>query len=772
MIKKKSLLALVLAGVLVCMTGCAATSDAGKDGVIVGSDEIEQTGSTNEGMGRYVEEDVEINADLSWTSKIFQLEDGSMAYFDYIKNQLNKSSDGQNWSPVENTWIQDRSENFYSSDVVISPKGELAMRFTEDDPEDVDAYNPKFGVVTAEGEFRELPFDIPGQDEENGMARNSYRSLVFGKDDKLYGQDSDGVVYEINKETGDTTELFATSEARSMAMDCVGKFLIVVDGDKKTSIYNTETTELLQENTALDDFFADPANLADGYTAGTEPIIFCNSQEDDSFYFATKSGLYNYVVGGSVVEQLVSGELSTFGDPTIGMVGMRQDTDGSFLVLFSGAKLIRLIYNPDISSVPGTQLNVYSLYDNDMIRRINNQFQKDNPDAYVKLEIGMNGEDGITYEDALKNLNTQIMAGKGPDVLILNDLPVDTYQEKGVLMDLTETLTIIGEKTPLLSNIANSYGVDGKTYAIPVTFQIPFLVGDVESLGRVNDLKSLADEVENIRKENPDGCILGTYSEDELIRTLCVGSANALMNGNEINEDALREFLTEANRIYQAEQAGITEQMKTEHEQEYNSLNGEEWSDISFSSVAFNIWLKEMKLGIGYSMGIDYDVTTYSSVIREVDTIGCKECNLMSKNLYLPGTVIGINQSTSNADAAKQYLESALSDTTQEATLDGYPVNQKAFEAALICPQEDENIGMMGTSDETGKTITLNMYWPTKELQDQVYEYAKSLTTPLKMDEGTISTIVEYATNVFAGTETVDAAVKDIQDKMAIRLAE
>ena len=60
-----------------------------------------------------------------------------------------------------------------------------------------------------------------------------------------------------------------------------------------------------------------------------------------------------------------------------------------------------------------------------MLRQAISVYQKQNPDVYVDLEIGMSGEDSVTASDALRTLNTDIMAGKGPDILILDGMPVD-----------------------------------------------------------------------------------------------------------------------------------------------------------------------------------------------------------------------------------------------------------------------------------------------------------------------------------------------------------
>ena len=48
----------------------------------------------------------------------------------------------------------------------------------------------------------------------------------------------------------------------------------------------------------------------------------------------------------------------------------------------------------------------------------------------MEYETGMGDGDSVTREDALKKLNTRIMAGEGPDVIVLDDMPVDSYIEK------------------------------------------------------------------------------------------------------------------------------------------------------------------------------------------------------------------------------------------------------------------------------------------------------------------------------------------------------
>lgn len=87
-------------------------------------------------------------------------------------------------------------------------------------------------------------------------------------------------------------------------------------------------------------------------------------------------------------------------------------------------------YDADASANLNQELNIYALQDSDTLRQVVNIFRQEYADIYVNLEIGMTDDNGVTLEDALKTLSTDILAGNGPDVLILDGMPVDSYVEK------------------------------------------------------------------------------------------------------------------------------------------------------------------------------------------------------------------------------------------------------------------------------------------------------------------------------------------------------
>ena len=80
------------------------------------------------------------------------------------------------------------------------------------------------------------------------------------------------------------------------------------------------------------------------------------------------------------------------------------------------SKLLKYSWSEDTPSKPSKELKLYSLRDNTDIRQAISLFQKENADYYINFQTGISGEDGTTVSDALKTLNADIMAGKGPDI--------------------------------------------------------------------------------------------------------------------------------------------------------------------------------------------------------------------------------------------------------------------------------------------------------------------------------------------------------------------
>lgn len=69
-------------------------------------------------------------------------------------------------------------------------------------------------------------------------------------------------------------------------------------------------------------------------------------------------------------------------------------------------------------------IHLYTLKDNDQLWQSAKLFEEKFPEYQVVIDVGVSEEDGKTVSDAIRSLNTEIMAGNGPDIILMDGLPI------------------------------------------------------------------------------------------------------------------------------------------------------------------------------------------------------------------------------------------------------------------------------------------------------------------------------------------------------------
>ena len=212
--------------------------------------------------------------------------------------------------------------------------------------------------------------------------------------------------------------------------------------------------------------------------------------------------------------------------------------------------------------------------ENYSIRQAISSYAIEHPDTYVKYEIGLTYGDGTTQSDALKTLNTEIMAGNGPDVIILDGLSAESYIEKGLLEDISDVINPLVEDGTIFKNIADVYTNDGKIYQMPTSFKYPILLGNKEDIDSVSDLDSLVELTKKLSTQSEKRIFNDYFNARSLVYSLYYLYGDDWLNeDNTINEDALRNFFEKANEMYVALQANEEAYMAT-MEDKYSQLEG------------------------------------------------------------------------------------------------------------------------------------------------------------------------------------------------------
>lgn len=768
----------------------------------------DMAGDGDKTMGRYVEEEIGRPEEMERNGGIVRLADGTLQIFDFNQGPFVSQDEGKTWTKKYDDWSGMVGEGYFMNaaaakdgslflvystyDAVFSEEGEEGSQEEESDAErseqpdteppetedtevqveesDMFTIDCHYMFVSPEGETREimLPFDMDNYE----LITNCW----YTPDGRLLASQG-GAIYEINQEDGSLTVLFETDGDADTA--CFSDTQMVAFTNTKAYRFDLVKGELLEQDEELDKFISSLTNNGEKgvyWTSGNYSFLVAMDKEN-TLYLACQDGLYQCTAGESP-KQLLQGTLCSMGDPSNGKYGMLVEDGPVFLVLFSSG-LSRFTYDETMPATPDKELKVYSLKKDQTLQQAVSAYQKAHQDVFVKYEVGMSGENGLTAEDAIKALNTEIMAGNGPDVIMLDGLPIESYLAKGMLADLSENLKAAEEKEEFFDNITRVYEQDGKIYAIPTRFRIPLLMGNEEFVSNIQDLSSLSAVMEEMRKKNPEGSILSAYTPEILLKMLAIASEPTWSkeDGN-LQEETVKEFLTQAKKIYDNEMSGISD---SEKEEFLNSVRGSDDSsgtaeetalDISWSILNF-LTKSQAQLAIGSSQQVSLDFTNVISVPRVKPEVVYKPLSLQAENVFQAESIVGVSAKAAEPEMAREFVEMLLSYNVMSMQQEPYPVNAASFDSLFDTDMEgDGAFGSMGISKDDGSVTTLDLYWPNEEEQKGLEQMVRSLKTPYLPGSPIEQAVLEAGVSVLEGNMSVDEGVAQIKQKIQLYLSE
>lgn len=743
-----------------------------------------QTDSKDEGkketaMGRYLEEDVTIPEDCGDIADMTILEDGSLRLCYYKQDEgsfyVDSSDGGKTWGEAKNlTEILGMDAAKYSlSYPKLSPKGGV---FVTAYPVSENTEEMFYYYIAPDGTNKKL--DIAKE-----MASGYISDVKFTDQDTMIVNDFGTALLEISLTDGSVVRKYEEGSLVN-SFSVIENRLIAVT-DTTLHYYDLNTGKPLEDAAALtEQISSDESNLQMTSTSSF-PVVFTNGDEENSLFYADNGGLYRYSFGGSVVEQIIDGSLNRISSPDTALVALARDGEGNFyLAIQDGAadmghmgKLLKYTYSADTPATPDTELTVYSLTDNSYIRQVAALFQKKYPDIYLNLEVGITDEGAMTSTDALKNLNTEIMAGNGPDVLIMDGIPSDTYVEKGMLADISDILDKIDGEDGLLDNIRGEYTEeDGSQYVMPVRFGIPMLQGKEEDVKAVTDLASMADTLEKYQGEYSETVMplsLVSAGAEGFLRQFADVSAPAwVKEDGTLDEAAVTEYLEQSNRIYQLGKAGV-DAIKAQGYGVFSIGELNLFSDISASAIG--IAGGQYKLSAGRLLSPVALAYLYSTE-QKVDGIGDGLWNGQAENCFIPEQTVGISAKASQPEAAEKLVEFLFSREGQETGKSaGFPVNEAVYDSEDYWAAGDDNgnLGTLGSGNaQTGEYIEMELVRADQETTKRIQELGKSLTKASEQNEIILDAIAENGSKYLEGEIDLSEAAKGAIQQVNLYLSE
>lgn len=755
----KKLIGVALSGVLLStvLSGCAQKTGnaAGSDAdtsMPEGSAGSGESGGAGGGKGRFIESEITLPDGISRIFDMKKLDDGQIALFaedDLDSYFLYTSADmGETWDTAK---IQGELDGYLPAAAIRGDGSAAAILEVEDQ----DGYANNLMFVSTDGETENVPLNITGL----------VTGIDFDGSGSLFAQNLEGSIYKVDTETGNA-ELFCDLEGVYSRYFGIAEDLILAVSDSGIYLFDSVNGGSLEADSVLNDIIkANPA-LAESSGENAAPLVFTGGMEEGTIVYACHDGVYYHTRGGSVSEQLINGMLSSIGDTSMsfGSIAM-MDEEHILIQTYQGEpKLFLYSYDSHASAMPEKELKVYALEDSDFLRQIIAAYQREHDDVYVNLQIGLSGEDGITAEDALRALNTDMLAGNGPDVLILDGMPVDSYLEKGILADIAPLVEEINQTDGLFENIYQAYRQDGAIYEIPARFYLNIADGDAEAVAAGASLEKLAAYGEKMKSEG-NGDVFSYSSKKALLERLYdLDSANWREDSGRLNEEKISEWLEQAKRIYDVD---------AKEDADYMTYGYSTGNELMGTADVFGILVGESRIGLG-SLTDMSEVSMMCSVNQEFggdyDIAGRD-----TAKVFLPYQLAGIVKGTERMEEAENFIRAMLGTECISMYGGGFPVNRAAYEQMCEDAKQQygaEGMGGVGVSTDEGVHVQLDLNNVTESDIAKLTSILESLDKPAYADRVIKDIIIDSADRFLSGDQSKEDTVNTILQKCNLYLSE
>ncbi len=769
--RMKKILALGLTAA-VLLSGCGPSAGAGGDSPAGQSGAVENAGGqSNSGgntennkkaMGRYMESDIDLPEEIE-SGLDMRLTDNGVELTAWDGALYRSQDQGQNWQMVnrapeklQESLMAGTASYFMQNQTGDAIGGYIEFSKDEEGNTDYNSYRYLHNLYLADGSSIPL-----------GLSDDEYIHTTVCDGEGTFYLGSGRRVYRVNGQNG---SLEVLAEARCDYLTVCGKYLMIQG--EELQIYDLEENKMAEQDTALNEFL-EPWLGSYGDVNSRPYLLYMPQEEDGGLYVLTDKGLYHHTLYGSTMEQLIDGSLCSMSDPLKEFVGMVQLGD-VFWVLYSGGQLKQYVYDPTVSAVPENYMRVWGLYEDDDIRRVVSAFGQAHPDFYITYEHPLSEDTGMTREDAMKVLSTELAAGNGPDVLLLDELPYDTYVEKGVLADLTATLDGTGER--YMDAVRASYERDGGQYAMPMSMAMPVLMGARDKIQGLSSLEQLAELAEAARASQPEGSLFGFSRAEDALRLLAAGSMEGWMEDNGgVNRGAIQEFLTLSRRIYDAQLSGLTAKELESMEMMQMYVNGKPVTRTEASYQLSNA----MYFCQPYAMGmVDNNLSTMGGYGTVVEMLKLQEMDFVP----MPGQsqfqgqaskILAVNEASKVKEQALELVAYALSTKfVEDSYMYGGSTNWDALEAQAA-KEQSEGYGLcMSFMDIEGNEQIISVGTPSQEAIEALRQLMENCQGISQCDSRVFEAVIEEGQKALNGELTVEDAVKAIEKKVALYLAE
>lgn len=599
---------------------------------------------------------------------------------------------------------------------------------------------------------------LAGDSEQLSELKNQNAFYKYSSDGKFYVVEDQTI--RLYEDTQPSTINIVEGESYLDSALCGQDFYLLVEDETGTkqirkydlseqiweNMENEELVQALKKTTGYGCLAADP--LAEMlYTEGEGIVKYCVEKDETTH---------------AINEEVLSGCIDTINEPITGLAVQGENivvctagkSGSESNLYFLQKEQTKKTEKDKTDTGKNTVLKIYSLKENSMIRSSLAFFRREHTDISINYTVGYTGEDGFSVSDAIRKLNTEIMADEGPDIIVLDNLPVEEYISKGVLEPVTD---IVNEKKDeIFFNMIEGYNKESEIFCVPTTFRIPVIIGNSEVVSAESS-KAVIDQME--QQESP---VL--TRQDFPYAAMYMFVTSDMVEKDGMNEEKLTAYYNDLLRL--KEMGNVTD--KIVGESDYSMNQTVDIFPYGESDVPSDIYFGEAKAGVGQIAYVDSYIKLNSA--RKQADIQFDYLNKSGGNYYIPTEVLGINSRSSYKDAAKEFLSLYLTEEVQNTNTMGFSINRNSMRNSAAVTDSPQYYSTIYKNLED--TSGLDLYTLSTDEFNELLQFVELADTPVRVDAVVTETVMEQADKILYEGLDVQTAVKTVCDKINLYLKE
>lgn len=604
----------------------------------------------------------------------------------------------------------------------------------------------KYYVLQKDGGMKEIPMELPTEDDQ--QQKNIFQCMICDED-MLIGKDNSDSIYCFSLDGQQKYKIEETESINGMVK--VDGLLYVAFSSQEILCLDAKSGKPADGEEKIKQFL----EVSDGEYAirGTK----------ESIYKINSKKMYRYDLEKKTSEQLL--DFSHYGLKNGYNFKIMPDENGDIYVLYllqDGTYVLgKYIYKEEGIEVKAEAFTIYSLKENYGLQRQVDLFSAKYPEIRIEIKYGLSGEDGTTKADALKLLNTELLAGKGYDLLLLDDLPVESYIREGMLKDLNEITDMDTLSDDLFKNMLEPYADEKGQYAVPCGFLLYGIVGKEEYVNSFADTDDFLTLAENTGLP----FAVHDYNLSETANIIYLQHASeCFRDDGTADQEKLKELYSYFDRVYRISGNSFGEEL-----QEDGIGNG--W-EINSMDRAIE-WIYYDKLPFVMAPYMSSDGLKAAKFLEDEQGYSCGYLEEEGELLYNDRMIFGVPENTEQEETAGKFIEFVLKEGLRKASsnLMILPVNPTVLEAQLkqsLDGKDIYTISSFGYESDSEMTDVKGKTWKEEEckkLQEKI-----STAKKVKYAEAEVrEMVIDGANDYCLGKKTLDVSAEDTARTLTLR---